>query len=204
MRKQPYCILVLATLSMSTVVLSGCTHIITTTDIPALQSGSPLRSIESKTFLINEFTDIRKISGDPRIIKKDAGHTFRYDQPPATAVASAVRKELERNGHKTVETSAPTRSDYVIDGAVFKFSTITVGRMFSVTSISTIAVKLTLSRVPNSKGVFVKAYQGIYDSKGAPNIANPLSLETMVLHQALTNMIKDISTDQELIEFLQK
>jgi hypothetical protein len=202
-RKRPGRIFVLATLSIIIIVLSGCTHIIKT-DIPTLQSGSPLRGIESKTFLINEFTDVRNISGDPRIIKKDAGHTFRYDQPPATVVASAVRKEIERNGHKTVETSAASRSDYVIDGAVFMFSTITVGKVFSVTSVSTIAVKLTVSRVPNSKGVFVKAYQGIYDSQGAPNIANPLGLETMVLHQALTDLIKDISTDQELIEFLQK
>ncbi|MDA8077477.1 MAG: hypothetical protein M0Z79_00925 [Nitrospiraceae bacterium] len=61
-------------------------------------------------------------------------------------------------------------------------------------------MKLTVSRVPISNGVFVKAYQGEYESKegsGVEYLGNNI-------HKSLLAMIKEISTDQELLEFLQK
>ena len=203
MAKQPYGIPVLATLLIVTLVLSGCipAAVINTMDMPGLQSGSPLKSIESRTFVINEFEDIRiKINDDKRLMRPEA-RTWRLDQDPATLVSKAVRNELERNGHKTVDYSPDAKSDYVIDGTVFKFSSIVNAGTWSGTVTSTIGLKLTVSRVPNSRGVFVKTYQGVYASKEGSTPTKPM---TISIREALLMMVKDISTDQELIEFLQQ
>ena len=71
--------------------------------------------------------------------------------------------------------------------------------MFSVRYKSEIAVKFTVSCVPESSRVFVKQYQGTYDA--AEGQVGDL---TKPVQQTLLNMVKEISTDQELIEFLQK
>jgi hypothetical protein len=203
MRKQSHCIHVLAILSMATIVISGCipAAVINTTDIPALESGSPLRSIESRTFAFNEFEDIRtNISDDKRLMWPER-RTWRLDQDPADLVSKAIRKELERNGHKTVAYSPVAKSDYIMDGTVFKFSVIVNLGVWSGTVTSTIGVKLIVSRVPNSRGGFAKTYQGVYESKEGPTPTNPM---TISIREALLMMVKDISTDQELVEFLQK
>jgi hypothetical protein len=173
---------------------------IKTSDMPGLQAGSPLKSIGSKTFMINEFKDISlRISDDPLVIKKAGVHTWKLEQPPETVVASVVRKELERNGHKCIAPSSAKKADYIIDGTIFKFYPTFLPQAFSIRYISEIAVKLTVSRIPASSGVFVKQYQGTYDAE-----EGHVAYLTKPVQQTLLNMIKEISTDQDLIEFLQK
>ncbi len=186
-------------LIMISAFIEGCTHVVKTSDMSGLQTGSPLNSIKPKIFTFNEFKDIGG-GDDPSVFSKNAGHIFKLDQSPASMVALALRKEFERNGHMCISSSPQAKSNFIIDGTIFKFMVMSRPLLFHVEHHSKIALKLTVSRVPISNGVFVKAYQGEYESKegsGVEYLGNNI-------HKSLLAMIKEISTDQELLEFLQK
>jgi uncharacterized lipoprotein YajG len=183
--------------------ISGCLPpaVIITKDMPGLKSGSPLRGIESKIFVVNEFQDIRTHSDDKRVMWPHK-RTWRLDQDPADLVTQAVKKELERNGHQTLGfVDNLKKHDFVIDGTVYKFHSNVKSAVWSIILDSTIGIKLTVMRVPKSRGVFVKTYQGSYVFEGGPTPTDPM---TISIREALFMVVKDISTDQELIEFLQQ
>lgn len=190
---------VVAVIALFISVIAGCTHTVKTSAFSDLHAGSPLSSVKPHVFAFNEFKDIRvRVDGDPSVFTRNAGHVFKLDQPPASMVASALQRELKRNGHACVLFSPQVKSDFIVDGTIFKFAVSSRPRMFHVEHRSMIAVKVSVSRVPASNGVFVKAYQGEYESKEGSGVEN-LGKN---IQQSLLTMIKEISTDQELIEFL--
>jgi hypothetical protein len=99
--------------------LLGCslTHTLKSADIPQLQVGSPLKSVPPLTFAFKEF----KGGGNKDDLIGDFGiHKYKLDQPVATVVAKAIRKELERNGHTCIAEST-SKADFVVDGTVYKY-----------------------------------------------------------------------------------
>jgi hypothetical protein len=97
----------------------GCTYTLKSDEIPTLQTGSPLRGIVPKTFAFRKFKDARLIN-DPFLVGVEYNRgKMKLDQPVATVVATAVRKELERNGHTCVVDSPQLKSDFVIEGTVY-------------------------------------------------------------------------------------
>lgn len=165
------------------VMFVGCTHIILkSSEIPILQTGSPLRGVSPKIFAFKDFRDVR--GRDPYFMHP--GH--KLEQPAATVVAIAIRKELERNGHTCIVYSAQSKSDFIIEGSVYKFG---------VWEGATVAVKLTVTPVPPKEGFLTNTYEG-----GAPWRIGVS--ETKHLKQALLAMVKEMSTDPELIAFLEK
>lgn len=185
---------ILSVMALLTAFIAGCTHIVKTNDFSGFQAGSPLSSIKPKIFAFNEFKDSR-VSGDddPSVFTKNAGHIFKLDQSPASMAASALQKELKRNGHECISFSTNVKSDFIVDGTIFKFTVMSRPRLFHVEHSSKIAMKLSVSRVPVSNGLFVKSYQGEYESKegsGIEYLGNNIQ-------QSLLTMIKEISTDQE-------
>jgi uncharacterized lipoprotein YajG len=70
--------------------------------------------------------------------------------------------------------------------------------MFSVTQTANTGVKIMISRIPTEKGVFVKSYEGEY------TMGNGLDGWKISMNQALVSMIKEMSTDTELIEFIKR
>ena len=86
------------------IYLSGCTYVLNITETPALQMGSPLRSVEPKTFAFKDFQDIRGVE-DPSLMIKIGFSTHSLDQPPEIFIADRIKKEFERNGHKCVDAS---------------------------------------------------------------------------------------------------
>jgi hypothetical protein len=166
-----------------TVMLTGCTHTVKS-KISILQTGSPLKGLPSKTFAFKEFKDVR--GTDPYLLSGSGVHKYKLDQPVATAVAMAIRKELERNGHKCITYSTQSTPDFIIEGSVYMFSWINVG------------VKLTLNPVSPGKAVLVKSYQGECVTGECRNDAD------VGVDRALLAMVKEMSTDPELIAFLEK
>jgi hypothetical protein len=181
----------------------GCTFTLRSKDLSTLETGSPLKSIPSKTFAFKEFRDARgtvtgalgnvlDVKKDPYLFDKQGAVKSKLDKPPASLVAMVIRKELERNGHKCIGYSAQSNPDFIIEGSVYKFE---IRR--SQTLNTEVAVKLTVNYVSPREGVLIKAYEGIaryytyYVYKTSVNLA-------------LLAMVKEFSTDPDLIAFLEK
>ncbi len=186
------------------VMFMGCTHTITirSADIPLLQTGSPLKGIKPKTFAFKEFRDIR--GTDALWVGKIGDYEQKLDQPVAAVVAMAIRKELERNGHICIDYSLQSKADFIIEGTLYKyrlyFQRVT---LFTSRFIGNVVVKLTISNTSPDKGVLIKSYQGesqIESGAGFATGGKPL----VTLSQAQLAMVKEISTDSELIEFIEK
>lgn len=183
---------------------TGCTYVLKTSEIPTLQTGSPLRGVAPKTFAFKEFKDVRNVT-DPLLIR-DAGlipgtHTYILEQPPAVLVAMWMKKELERNGHKCVTFSSDVKADFIVDGSIYKYEFILISGITGTHAANT-AVKIMISRVPTATGVFIKNYNGSFN--GSPNSLGWLDVFKDAFDRANLSMIKEISTDTELIEFIKK
>jgi uncharacterized lipoprotein YajG len=191
-----------AVLAVSVIMLAGCTHAIKSDEISSLRTGSPLKSVRPRTFAFKEFVDVR--GNDAFVVAKGGGHKWKLDQPVATVVATAIRKELERNGHTCVMDSPQSKSDFIIEGSVYKFWISTGGGGFASHTVivrANVAVKLTVGPVSPEKGALTKSYEGEYQLA-----AFYISLETRkdILNQALLAMVKQMSTDPELIALVGK
>ncbi len=180
---------------------TGCTYVLKVNEMESLQIGSPLRSVLPKTFAFKEFKDIRNVD-DPLLIR-DAGlikgtHLYVFEQPPAVFVGMWIKKELERNGHKCVTNSSETKADFIVEGIIYKYAYRLITGMFSATQTANTGVKITISRVPPEKGVFVKSFEGEYTMGGG------LDGWKITSNQALFSMIKEFSRDEELVDFIKK
>ena len=123
-------------------------------------------------------------------------HTHLADLPPVLLVAQKIRTEFERNGHICADASSQEKADFTVDGTVYKFSIRPRMGFFSASNTGNIAVKLTLNRLSDSQ-IFIKSFEGEYTLEGNQHFY-------VALGQALSVMIKDISTDAELVEFIKK
>lgn len=185
-----------------TVIIAGCamTMTIKTKDIPQLQTGSPLKSINPKRFAFKEFKDIR--GREPSLVGKIKALEFNLDMPAATVLAAAIKRELERNGHACVADTPESKANFIIEGAVYKYWLKEDASFSAATIIGNVAVKLTVSSVSDEKKVMTKSYEGEYYLSAGFGV-RPGSCDA-VLNQALLGMVKEISTDPELIAFIEK
>ena len=158
--------------------------------------GSFFKQIESLTFGINQFDD-------RRAIKDVVGyHPARYivtKKEVTDIIAQAIATELKRNGHKVLESNSSDKGDVVIDGIVrkffFKWRT---GWVFAYCEANVeVDIKVTTPLVSNK--MFSKKYTGYYKMK---EFGGSFRLIRIVLNEALLNMIKDFTTDQDLFDYL--
>lgn len=176
------------------VMLMGCsTFLINSNDFATLQSGTPLINIKARTFALKEFRDVRETK-DPLLLPNVA---CRLDQPPAIVVRTTIKKELERNGHLCIDYSPEAKADFIIGGVVYKHSVIFDNGVRAI-----VAVKLSVSKFSNDKTIFTKTYEGEYQGsslgKWLPNVV------TDFLSAAYLAMVKEMATDADLLEFLEK
>jgi uncharacterized lipoprotein YajG len=178
--------------------LLGCslTHTLKTADIPKLQVGSPLRSVPPTTFAFREFRDVRN---DKELIANFGLHKYRLDQPAAIVVAAAIRKELERNGHTCVMESSQSKSDFIVEGTVYKYFLTIDADFWSGYINGNVATKLTITSNHSDKKEFVRNYEGKYRIAGSDG---PAGATADVSNQTLLEMVKEISRDPDLIEFI--
>jgi hypothetical protein len=181
---RPTYLIRLAAAAAVTIVLAGCTHTMKSSEISILKTGSPLKGIRPRTFAFKEFRDVR--GTDPYLMYFPGGHKYRLDQPAASLVAMVIRKELERNGHKCIAYSAQSNPDFIIEGSVYRCCYCVAG------------VKLTVNLVSPEKGVIIKTYKKAYEGEGCGD-----SFQECV-DKPLLAMVKEMSTDPDLAEFLEK
>ncbi len=182
-----------------TVIIAGCAVTIITKDIPQLQTGSPLKSINPERFAFKEFKDIR--GTEPSLVGEVRARKFYLDMPPVTVLATAIERELERNGHTCVVDTPQPKADFIIEGTVYKYWLREVFIYNKVKIVGNVAVKLIVSSVSDEKKVMTKSYEGEYYLS---NGFVPPSSWVEILNQALLEMVKEISTDPELIAFIEK
>jgi hypothetical protein len=171
-------------------MLVGCTtHIIRSSEFETLKSGTPLGGVKSKKFALKQFRDVRETSNPLWI---DCKYN-QLDQPPALVIRTMLKKELERNGHLCIDYSPEVKADFIIDGALYKH----LGTMENNGRLI-VAVKLTVNKFSNDKTIFVRKYEGQYSVSGISGSTKDL------LSGAYLAMLKEIVTDEDLLEFLEK
>ncbi len=182
-------------------VFSGCTNHILNTDMLPLQTGSPLRCLPSKTFAFNEFKDER---GTDKVISDWGPHKYRLDKSVSLVVAGAIMQEFERNGHQCAISSPKSKSDFVVGGTVktYWLESIT-GRGLSADIISYVKIDVTVSTLSdNSNKEYTKTYVGEYRHESAKNDYSG-NLFADILKRTLGILVGEISTDSELIAFIE-
>jgi len=183
-------------------LLGGCSRNIKSDAFHQLQVGSPLSELKQKTFAIKEFVDVRDM-GTHHIGKGvKEFEKMTIDQPVSKVITTEISKEFERNGHKTLLYSSESKADFIIEGTVYKFLLLFKTGFPENEFSSNVAVKITIFPTSDGNKVFVRKYEGEYSVVRLPFISTATLTE--ILEQALLNMIKDMSTDQELFSFLQK
>lgn len=189
-------------ISLLVVILlfTGCsiTYVTKANEFPTLQTGSPLRSVPSKTFAFREFKDVRNTDNPSLLTIKDINE-WVLEPPPAVMVPILIKKELERNGHKCVTFSPQVKADFIVEGNIYRYTghldTVPFGSQIN--SVNT-GVKIMISAIPPERGFFVKSYVGDYTEEGG---FMGFPLESCMI-KAFMSMIKEISTDIELVEFI--
>jgi hypothetical protein len=182
-------------------VLTGCTYTMKKNEISVLQAGSPFKGIPPKTFAFKEFRDARGKVVDPYLIFQVGIHKCKLEQPVTAFIATAIRKELERNGHTCITYSGQSKSDFIVEGSVYKCWIIWMEGGTS-KSVAHVGAKIMVSSTSSENRVLTKNYEGEYGSRGGTRIWG--GGWKSILDQAQLTMLKEFSTDPDLIAFLEK
>jgi len=168
-------------------------------EFSTLQTGSPLRSVPSKTFAFKEFKDIRNADNPSLLMHTGFFHDWVLESPPAVMIPILIKKELERNGHKCVTFSPQVKADFIVEGNIYRYTGhfTTFPDAFSVNT----GVKIMISAMPTEQGVFVKSYVGEYTGVSGYMVTESWEF---CMNKAFMSMIEEISTDLELVEFINK
>ena len=172
----------------------------------ALQTGSPLGEVPSKTFLFNEFEDGRA-TGEVR--DHWGAHVYKLDKSAGTIVGDAIKQEFERNGHKCVSASPQSKIDFIVSGKVSTFWIHWIKPSSGIETATNLIVELTVSDpYDNSKREYSKIYEGEYRFTGDDSYNRGYDYKgkvfTYLLKRALMQAVIEISTDFDLIAFLEK
>jgi hypothetical protein len=175
-------------------MLMGCKiHTIKSSEFETFQSGTPLINIKARTFAFKEFSDVRETKDPSQLLEM-----WHLDQPPSRIVRTAIKKELERNGHLCIDYSPEAKADFIIEGAIYKHWITCRHGLGAI-----VAVKLTVSKFSNDKVIFTKTYEGEYDSNHRFGTWLGDTFKH-ILSMAYLAMLKEMATDADLIEFLEK
>jgi len=210
-----------AAVTAITIMLSGCGTdrvYYKAADMPRFQTGSPLTGVRPKTFAFKEFRDVRDIGmlnefafrgfsdvtgSDASLLFKVVNTEFRLEEPVANVVTAAIKKELERNGHTCIGYAQQSNADFIVEGSIYNYSFNMTSLYFTKQMTGNVAVKLTVGNKSADKGVLTKCYVGEYQFEtNAPTGGYGTGYEVLGLAQMA--MVKEISTDPELVEFLDK
>lgn len=175
--------------------LQGCAAvmIIGMERIPTLKGGSPLSGIEPVTCVIKDFRDE---AGE--IVFSYVDTVAKIDRGAADIVAQAIATELRRNGHKVMESKDVDKADVVIDGTVKQFWLEVQQHLLSAGVLAHAKAEITVTSASGGK-ILSKLYSGI-------SIERKMSDKNMELNlkEALSNMVKDFTTDPDFLDGLKK
>lgn len=177
--------------------LSACQFAMKTENFYGLQTGSPLKSVSPTNFIIHPFEDTRE---EEASTIRSFNVNRKTDKPIAKVVEDAIKKELQRNGHKFLESSSTDNKAIVIEGTVYQFSLASTPGILYMTLSGDVAVKITAYPSNQPDNMFIKKYKGHYSGEWIA----PRQKEPLVMNEALLEMISEFTTDEEFIMFLNK
>jgi hypothetical protein len=186
---------------LSAVMLTGCaskSFNLIQDDLPQSQTGSLLKGVHNSTFALNELSDTR--GTDSTCIGLFFDSKILLNRPVASVVSDMIKKEFKRNGHSFIETTSSSSPDYIVEGSVSKYWFIFLNDYYANHRwIGTVGVELKIVSRKDNKRVYRKYYRGEFMKRGDGKIEN---LVVGIMDQALLSMVRDISSDQELADFI--
>jgi len=165
--------------------LSGCGFSFwrPTAEITNLETGSPLRAVAPKVFCVEKVTD-------PKTPTSNLG----------TTVAEALKRELIRNGQKCVATKEPG-VDFVISGTILGCGVGINHYALSSKIEANAALDMVVTSQRTPQRVFKKTYRGESYMSGVFLVPEGRKMSDC-RDEALLNVVKEFSTDPEVIDFL--
>jgi len=162
----------------------------------SLQLNSPLKNLQSKSFLVKNFNDVRGVKENTiQGVGSCAAH-----RPIKEIVRTAITNELLRNGHRCVEQVKGDSADYIIEGSVYECGHSSTSIGFTTNRTIKVGLKLTVTRNDSRTTYFTKKYEGLSFKKDM-GACSPSCISDMV-NRALMNAVQDFSLDKEFIGYL--
>jgi hypothetical protein len=173
----------------------SCAKHIEMKGLPGISGGSPLRGVQPATFAVDTFGDQRQVKDAvgmhngvrKLVLRDDVAEVFRQ----------AIVAELRRNGHMVLEGRDAEQAAFVVDGAVlgswFYLKPGFVKGGYGASAHATIGV--TKRDAPGAR-VF-RQYSGVYEKS-----SYWVGQRTETLNEALLNLVKDFTTDGDVLELL--
>jgi len=184
------------------ITIQACgTAVIKMDQIPRLEGGSPLSSIEPVTFIIKAESRTGKYVG---LGVAPGGRHAELDRKVSDVVAEAIGMELKRNGHRVLESSDINKADLVIIGIVLRYWVEPPKSFLVPTHVGTAQTHITILKAKDSVEMLSKTYEGVYHRKEQFLKLPGVAYFKDVLDNALLNMVKDFTTDPEFLDCLQK
>jgi uncharacterized lipoprotein YajG len=152
---------------------------------------------------VGEFQDVRGLAPNFVGVWTTAlsDHKYNLDKPVSQVVRDSIQSEFERNGHICLGTGQQSQADIVIEGSVyeymFSFQTM-VGRQ---EMAGHVGVKVSVKAVSRPNDLLSKKYDGNYTENG---LLWSMDAPHKVLNEARLNMLKELTTDQEFLDFLKR
>lgn len=180
--------------------VQGCASvgIIRMERIPTLRGGSPLSGIEPVTCVIKDFRD--EVG---EVVFSEMGGIVKIDRGTADIVVQAIAAELRRNGHKVMEPKDVDMADVVIDGTVKQFWIELRQHFLYARILASVKVEITVTSASGGK-TLSKLYSGISAERGMGNRWTWEERYRDSLNEALSNMVKDFTTDPDFLDGLRK
>ncbi len=171
---------------------------------PSLQGGSPLKGVNPLKVCLKDFQDLRfvKPAAIPEAMSPARYKWPKPHKPVANLIRDSVRREFERDGHTCLGPEQEAKADVVMEGALYQYSvhhSIVGLALFRATC--NIGVKLSVRSAKDPEAVFFRKYEGtFYADKWRTSNAWVSS----VMNDALFNLIKELTNDEDLLDFLRR
>lgn len=178
-------------------VWAGCSVTMTARDVPSVQSASPLNSTRSQAFVLHPFVDQQ--SRTSPVMLQVAFNKLTLEESPAAMTTSAVQREFERTGHRSIQDGQQSKGDFLIEGTVTQWSL----RRDIVNTLTTVTgeVEMTITVRPATGGKksLTKRYRGYHYANG-PDL--PPKVWRDVMGQAIASTVTSMSMDRDLAAFI--
>jgi hypothetical protein len=183
------------------VLLGGCAFTKATLNVgytDAMATRGPLSSVTPRRIDLGAFTDKRAETeriGYKRNMYGSKTADIVTTKPVPEIVKDALTAEFRKNGHEVTTANR----DLVISGDITTFWFEFQVNFFTVEFFGTSAVKLNVVDGKTGKTLLTRDYQGHYTEKSGGGLDGTWE---RVMNEALQRMVREISTDLQLIRVL--
>lgn len=185
---------------LAVLIVGGCAAVSLDVSYPeTAASKGPLSAVGTRQIAIAPLADKRPETH--RIGYKQGAFGTRIDldtpKPVPDIVREALVVELTQNGVEIVATS----TDVVLSGDVQAFWIVSQLGLFTIDIISTVTVELTVTDAATGRVLVRRPYEGSYSERAMTAMHERWE---RVMLTALERMIREVSTDPDLVQALRK